>query len=47
MDETNEDGADDDDEASLALNRRTEFVIQGLLVAPAPPPADAATTTAG
>ncbi len=35
-----------DDEASLALNRRTEFVIQGLLVAPAPP-ASAPTTTAG
>jgi outer membrane protein OmpA-like peptidoglycan-associated protein len=37
-----------DDEASLALNRRTEFVIQGLLVAPAPPPSTGApTTTAG
>ena len=34
-----------DDEASLALNRRTEFVIHGLLVAPAPPPPSAATTT--
>jgi outer membrane protein OmpA-like peptidoglycan-associated protein len=32
----------DDDEASLALNRRTEFIIYGLLV---PPPAP--TTTAG
>jgi OOP family OmpA-OmpF porin len=32
----------DDDEASLALNRRTEFIINGLLV---PPPATAPTTT--
>jgi outer membrane protein OmpA-like peptidoglycan-associated protein len=34
-----------DDEASLALNRRTEFVIKGLLVAPAPPPPSVTTTT--
>jgi outer membrane protein OmpA-like peptidoglycan-associated protein len=33
----------DDDEASLALNRRTEFIFYGLLV---PPPAPAPTTTA-
>jgi outer membrane protein OmpA-like peptidoglycan-associated protein len=37
-----------DDEASLALNRRTEFLIHGLLVAPAPLSPSAATTrTAG
>ena len=34
-----------DDAASLALNRRTEFVIHGLLVSPAAPPSSAATTT--
>jgi outer membrane protein OmpA-like peptidoglycan-associated protein len=34
-----------DDEASLALNRRTEFLIHGLLVAPAPPSSSATTTT--
>jgi outer membrane protein OmpA-like peptidoglycan-associated protein len=37
-----------DDQASLALNRRTEFIIHGLLVAQTPPPSSAATTsTAG
>ena len=38
----------DDDEASLALNRRTEFIIYGLLVPPpAPTTSVAPTTTAG
>jgi hypothetical protein len=38
----------DDDEASLALNRRTEFILYGLLVpAPAPTTSAAPTTTAG
>jgi len=38
----------DDDEASLALNRRTEFIFYGLLVpAPAPTPSAVPTTTAG
>ena len=37
----------DDDEASLALNRRTEFIIYGLFVPPSAPPAAAPTTTTG
>ncbi len=38
----------DDDEASLALNRRTEFIFYGLLVPPPAPTTSAApTTTAG
>ena len=37
----------DDDEASLALNRRTEFIINGLLVPPTAPAAAPTTTTAG
>jgi outer membrane protein OmpA-like peptidoglycan-associated protein len=38
----------DDDEASLALNRRTEFIFYGLLVPPPASPTSAApTTTAG
>ena len=37
----------DDDEASLALNRRTEFILYGLLLPPpAAPPTSAAPTTA-
>jgi outer membrane protein OmpA-like peptidoglycan-associated protein len=35
----------DDDEASLALNRRTEFILYGLLVPS--PPAEPTTTAAG
>ena len=37
----------DDDEASLALNRRTEFIIFGLLVPPPAPATAAPTTTTG
>ena len=36
----------DDDEASLALNRRTEFILYGVLCAAEAPPTSAAPTTA-